>query len=72
MVSFFVLSNLPVLPRQTKTIKDLKAPNTNKQLKQDIRVLAHLLYDIFKEKEVNANVSHDQNLKSYTTKGKQS
>lgn len=43
------------------------APNTKQKLEEDTLAFAHLLYDIFKEQQLNANVGHDQNSKSYTT-----
>lgn len=44
--------------------------NIKIKLKEDALALAALLYDIFKEKQTNASVDHDQNSKSYTMEKK--
>lgn len=42
------------------------ATNIKQKQKEDILAFSDLLYDIFKEKQANANLNDDQNSKVYT------
>jgi hypothetical protein len=57
------------LSSKTKPSTNIEEPtkNTKTQIKQDAEDLANLIYGIFKARQLNANVDHDQNSKSYTT-----
>lgn len=57
----------------TQSLADAEATlNTKNRLKEDVEALANLIYDIFKERQDDANVNHDQNPKSYAKKERQS
>lgn len=55
-----------------KSVKTDIAINTKQKLKEDTLAFAQLLYDIFKERQLNASVDHDQNTKSYKIEEEQS